>query len=69
MLAYDAVNRVMARIVDPGGLALATSYVHDALGRMVRSTDANGVATVYQQWHCLSGDGRLASTLSSRPPL
>jgi len=47
VLAYDAANRMLSRIVDPGGLALATTYVHDALGRMVRSTDANGIATTY----------------------
>jgi YD repeat-containing protein len=48
VLAYDAANRMLSRIVDPGGLALATTYVHDALGRMVHSTDANGVATTYR---------------------
>ena len=46
-LRYDAANRVLSRTVDPGGLALTTSYVYDALGRIVRTTDPNGTITTY----------------------
>jgi YD repeat-containing protein len=47
-LRYDAANRVLSRTVDPGGLALTTSYVYDALGRIVQNTDPNGTVTIFR---------------------
>jgi YD repeat-containing protein len=43
--SYDAANRVLARVVDPTGLRLATLYQYDALGRQVTTTDPLGVVT------------------------
>jgi YD repeat-containing protein len=44
--SYDATNRLLARVVDPNGLKLATLYQYDALGREVSTTDPTGVVTV-----------------------
>ena len=43
--AYDAAGRVLQRTVDPGGLALTTSYAFDAKGQRTSVTDANGTVT------------------------
>ena len=39
---YDATGHVLAQLIDPQGLALATTYQYDGLGRQLRVTDANG---------------------------
>ncbi len=43
--SYDAAGRMLTRVVDPGGLALATRYVYDAKGQTISVFDANGVET------------------------
>ncbi|MDB5842116.1 MAG: rane protein of unknown function, partial [Herminiimonas sp.] len=43
--SYDAANRLLTRLVDPGGLHLATTYTFDAKGRQIGITDPNGVVT------------------------
>lgn len=45
--SYDAANRLLVKTVDPGGLALQTTYEYDGRGRAVRVTDAAGVVTSY----------------------
>jgi YD repeat-containing protein len=44
---YDALGRVMSRIVDDGRLALTTHYVYDANDHVVASTDPAGATTYY----------------------
>ena len=43
---YDNASRVLRREVDPGGLALVTTYEYDAQGRQVRETDPQRVVTL-----------------------
>ena len=43
--SYDAVGRVLRRVVDPEGDALATSYTYDGQGRVVAVTDPMGRIT------------------------
>lgn len=43
--AYDAVNRVLTRTVDPSGLASTTQYVYDAKGQQISVIDANNNRT------------------------
>ncbi len=43
-LGYDAANRLLARTVDPQGLALSTTYEYDAKAQRVKVTDPNGTA-------------------------
>lgn len=40
---YDLGNRLTAKVTDPSGLALATSYAYDKRGNLVAETDADGV--------------------------
>ncbi|MFT4171341.1 MAG: LysM peptidoglycan-binding domain-containing protein [Rhodocyclaceae bacterium] len=42
---YDNANRVLTRVVDPGGLNIQTSYTYDAKGQRIATVDANGVVT------------------------
>ena len=42
---YDAANRLMTRTVDPGGLALVTSFQYDAKGQQLRIEDPRGTVT------------------------
>lgn len=42
---YDAANRRFQKLVDPGGLALTTTYVFDGQGRSVTVTDPVGAVT------------------------
>lgn len=44
---YDAADRVLRRTVDPGGLALDTTWTYDAKGQAVTITDPNNVATTF----------------------
>ncbi|ATE70871.1 putative Ig domain-containing protein [Lysobacter capsici] len=46
-LRYDAVGRLLQRIEDPAGLALATTYRYDGQGRLSEVTDASGRKTAY----------------------
>ncbi|MGT0244769.1 LysM peptidoglycan-binding domain-containing protein [Burkholderia pyrrocinia] len=41
--SYDRLGRTVSTVTDPGGLNLVTRTVHDAFGREIESTDANGV--------------------------
>lgn len=47
---YDAANRILNRVVDPGGtgLNLTTSYAYDAKGQVVTTTDPNQVVTAIE---------------------
>ena len=42
---YDAAGRVLARIVDPDGLALTATWSYDGQGRAVQTVDASGQVT------------------------
>lgn len=42
---YDAVNRVLTEVVDPGGLGLTTTYAYADKGQRTSVTDANGRVT------------------------
>ncbi|MDM0122209.1 LysM peptidoglycan-binding domain-containing protein [Variovorax arabinosiphilus] len=42
---YDGANRLLQRIVDPGGLRLITTYEYDAKGQQIGVTDPNGTLT------------------------
>lgn len=44
-LSYDAAGRVLKRLEDPAGLALATTYTYDGQGRQLTVTDASGRTT------------------------
>lgn len=41
-IRYDAIGRVLERVVDPQGVALTTQYRYDGQGRVVNIVDANG---------------------------
>lgn len=41
---YDAANRVVAKVVDVGGLNLRTEYIFDALGRQIKVVEGANVA-------------------------
>jgi YD repeat-containing protein len=43
--AYDAANRVLTETVNPGGLALVTTYEYDPQGRRTKITDPSNVVT------------------------
>jgi YD repeat-containing protein len=58
-LSYDAVGRVLARVVDPDGAALTTRYIYDGQGRVTTVIDASGRET----WHSYDNDGRLIETI------
>ncbi|RYF17824.1 MAG: LysM peptidoglycan-binding domain-containing protein [Comamonadaceae bacterium] len=45
---YDAADRVLTRVVDPDGLALATTYAYDGRGQRVSTTDPAGVVTAVE---------------------
>ncbi|MDE3071430.1 MAG: putative Ig domain-containing protein, partial [Pseudomonadota bacterium] len=46
-IGYDAGGRVLTRTVDPGGLALTTTYSYDGEGRALSVTDPQGSVTTY----------------------
>jgi len=45
--SYDAAGRVLTRILDPDGLALATTYRYDGQGHVMLETDPTGSVTAY----------------------
>lgn len=57
-LSYDAAGRVLKRLEDPAGLALATTYAYDGQGRQLTVTDASGRTTQQKYDH----EGQLVET-------
>jgi len=45
--AYDSFNRLVRRVVDAGGLNLATDYAYDANGNVLGTTASDGALTCY----------------------
>jgi RHS repeat-associated protein len=44
---YDDAGRMLSTIVNPGGLALTTTYTYDAQGNRITETDPSGVTLTY----------------------
>ncbi|MDQ3287380.1 MAG: putative Ig domain-containing protein, partial [Pseudomonadota bacterium] len=56
---FDAAGRTLARITDPDGLALTSSFAYDGQGRQVATTDPLGVVTRTEY----DANGRLVASI------
>ncbi|TNJ33223.1 putative Ig domain-containing protein [Arenimonas terrae] len=62
-IGYDAVNRIIERIVDPTGLNLRTTYAFNGVGRQIRVTEGAGTSSALITDYEYDRNGRLIASI------